>query len=76
MSTEGAASASNAALLHPEMLPLKIKGGSFWLRAELGCDYVIHQGRTIKEEEEAMGGRVCERREAWNVIMAALMVIV
>lgn len=38
--------------------PFGKKGGSFWLWAELGCDYVIHQGSTIKEEEEAVGGWV------------------
>lgn len=56
----------------------KKRGGSFWLRADLGCDYVIHQGSTIKEE--AVGGcvgvRACVRRESWKVITAALMVIV
>lgn len=37
------------------------KGGSFWLQADLGCDYVIHQGSTIKEE--AVGGCACVRAE-------------
>lgn len=55
-----------------ELLHLKKKGAPFGC----GCDYVIHQGSTMKEEEEVVGGWVCVQREAWKIITLALMVIV